>query len=129
MCEPCKRCDSGDFWGGPLFLAGERFFGRFKWFSDSIGLFPGHMLGGIFGIIMIPFFTQNAFAAASGAANLPNGLLFGGGFAALGQLGLDVFAVAVVMSVVFVLSYTTISLIGIATHGITTDYNKEGIIP
>ncbi|MDG7043771.1 MAG: ammonium transporter [Nitrososphaerota archaeon] len=114
--------------GGPLFLAGERFFGRFKWFSDPIGLFPGHMLGGIFGITMIAFFTQNAFAAASGAANLPNGLLFGGGFAALGQLGLEVFGVAVVMSVVFVLSYATISLIGIATHGITTDYKKEGII-
>ncbi|MEM0163958.1 MAG: ammonium transporter, partial [Thermoplasmata archaeon] len=65
--------------GGPLFLAGEKFFSRFKWFTDPVGLFPGHFLGGVFGLTMIAFFTQNAFATASGNSNLPNGLLFGGG--------------------------------------------------
>src|SRR5205814_10086780 len=44
--------------GGPLYLAGERWFGKFKWFTDPVGLFPGHLLGGTFGVLMIPFFTQ-----------------------------------------------------------------------
>ncbi len=111
--------------GGPLFLAAERWFSKFKWFSDPVGLFPGHLVGGIFGVAMIGFFTQNAFAAASGNAKLPNGLLFGGGLAALTQIGLEMFAVVVVMIVVFVLSYASMWLIGLALHGVTTDYTKE----
>jgi hypothetical protein len=41
-------------------------------------------MGEIFGIMMIPFFTENAFAAACcGLPTLPNGLFFGAGFAAI----------------------------------------------
>ncbi|MGO9386767.1 MAG: ammonium transporter [Methanobacterium sp.] len=111
--------------GGPLFVAGEKFFSNQKWFSDPVGLFPGHLLGGIFGVAMIAFFTQKAFAAASGNANLPNGLLFGGGVAAIQQLGLEMLAVIIVAVVVFLISYISLWLIGLAFHGITTDYNNE----
>jgi Amt family ammonium transporter len=113
---------------GPLFLAGEKWMSRYKWFSDPIGLFPGHMLGGLFGLMMIAFFTQNAFAAASGNANLSNGLLFGGGLTALHQLGLEAFAAVVVMTVVFALTYVTLEVIAWVMHGIITDYKKEGVI-
>lgn len=74
---------------------------------------------------MIAFFTQKAFAAASGNANLPNGLLFGGGVAAIQQLGLEMLAVVIVAVVVFIISYISLWLIGLAFHGITTDYNNE----
>jgi ammonium transporter, Amt family len=104
---------------GPLFLAGERWFGRFKWFSDPIGLLPAHLLGGVFGVAMIAFFTQSPFAAASGATALPDGLLFGGGVSALRQLGLELFGVAVVMATVFVLSLVSIWAIAKALRGIT----------
>jgi Amt family ammonium transporter len=114
---------------GPLFLAGEKWLSRYKWFSDPIGLFPGHMLGGLFGLMMIGFFTQSSFAAASGNANLPNGLLFGGGQAALHQIGLEALAVVAVMTAVFALSYAAIEVIAWMMHGITTDYEKEGLIP
>ena len=113
---------------GPLFLAGEKLFSKCKWFSDPIGLFPGHMLGGLFGLMMIGFFTQSAFAAASGNANLPNGLLFGGGLPALHQLGLEAFAVVVVMATVFAMTYAAIEVISWAMHDITTDFKKEGLI-
>jgi Amt family ammonium transporter len=43
------------FLGGPIFLGAERWFSRFKWFSDPVGLFPGHMVGGLFGTVMIAF--------------------------------------------------------------------------
>jgi Amt family ammonium transporter len=109
--------------GGPIYLAGEKFFGNQKWFSDPVGLFPGHLLGGIFGLAMIAFFTQNAFASASGNSNLPNGLLFGGGLSALQQLGLEMLAVIVVSIVVFTISYISLWLIGLAMNGITNDYN------
>ena len=111
------------FLGGPLYIAGEKFFDKQKWFSDPVGLFPGHLLGGIFGLVMVAFFTQNAFAAASGNSNLPNGLLFGGGFAAIQQLGLEILAVIVVGVLVFVISYVTLWLIGLAMDGIITDYD------
>ncbi len=112
--------------GGPLYLAGEKWFGRYKWFSDPVSLFPGHLLGGTFGLAMVAFFTQNTFAAASGNSNLPNGLLFGGGIAAVRQLGLEMFAIVVVLVVVFIISYISIWLIGLVMNGITTDYREEG---
>jgi Amt family ammonium transporter len=114
---------------GPLFLAAESWFSKIKWFSDPIGLFPGHMLGGLFGTMMIPFFTEQAFAAASGFPNLPDGLFFGGGYAAIQQLGIEALGIVVVMATVFVLSFATVWLIGKAFRGITTDYKKEKIIP
>jgi Amt family ammonium transporter len=114
--------------GGPLFLIGERIFTPMKWFSDPVGLFPGHMLGGLFGLIMIAFFTQNSFASDAGSSNLPNGILFGGGSSALQQLGLEVFAIVVVMVTVTVISFITVWLISLAIHGITTDYRKEEMI-
>jgi len=113
------------FISGPLFIAAERWFSRFKWFSDPVGLFPGHMVGGLFGTLMIAFFTRQVFAAASGFQTLPEGLFFGGGYSALHQLGIEAFGIVVVMLTVFVLSYVCLWLLGAALHGVTTDYKKE----
>src|SRR5208282_1751287 len=71
--------------GGAIFIFANKILSKVKRFSDPIGLFPGHMVGGIFGVLMIAFFTQASFAIASGNANLPNGILFGGGMAAVTQ--------------------------------------------
>ncbi len=51
---------------GPLFVTGERVFGRSGWYTDPVGLLPGHLLGGLFGVVMIAFFAQTAFATGSG---------------------------------------------------------------
>lgn len=107
--------------GGPLFLMAERYISKARWFTDPIGLFPGHLIGGIFGILMIAFFTQHSFAAASGSANLPNGILFGGGTAAVSQLGIETLGLVTVLVVVFCLSSITIWLISKALGGITSD--------
>jgi len=114
------------FIGGPLYLAGEKWFTKFKWFSDPVGLFPGHLLGGLFGVLMIPVFAQRVFAIASGnpvaagISPLPDGLLFGGGSAALQQLWVEALGVGVVMATVFVLSYVSIWIISLAMHGVLT---------
>jgi len=109
--------------GGPLFLAGEKWFSGFKWFSDPVGLFPGHLLGGLFGVLMIAFFSQRTFATASGnpvagGTPIPDGLLFGGGSAAIQQLGIEVLGIAAVMATVFVLSYASVRILSAAMHGI-----------
>jgi Amt family ammonium transporter len=110
--------------GGPLFLAGEKWFSRFNWFADPIGLFPGHLLGGLFGVLMIAFFSQRTFAIASGNpvtpgnSPIPDGLLFGGGTAAIQQLAIEAFGIAVVMATVFVLSFVSVRIISGAMHGI-----------
>ncbi len=110
--------------GGPLFLAAEKWFSKFKWFSDPVGLLPGHLIGGTFGVVMIAFFTQRVFAVASGNPTLPDGLLFGGGLAAFQQLGIEVIGLAVVLVIVFLLSHASVWLIGAAMKGITTEYDK-----
>jgi len=114
--------------GGPLFLAGEKWFAKAKWFSDPVGLLPGHLLGGLFGVLMIGFFTQRSFAVASGTPSLPDGLLFGGGYSAVQQLAIEAFGTAIVLITVFVLSLLTVRLISVAVHGITTDYSKEKLV-
>ena len=113
--------------GGPLFVAGEKFFARFHWYADPVGLLPGHLLGGLFGVLMIAFFAQTQFAAGSGFASLPNGLLFGGGSAATGQLGNEVLGIVVVMAVVFCLSWATSWTLATFMGGITADrgYDTE----
>src|SRR6266851_1848119 len=63
---------------GPIFVYAEKFVGRATWISDPVGLFPGHLAGGIFGVLMIAFFAQNQFATGSGFPALPNGVFFGG---------------------------------------------------
>lgn len=105
---------------GPLFLAGEALFGRWKWYTDPITLLPGHLLGGLFGVTMIAFFAQSSFAAGAGALSLPNGLLFGGGWSAFHQLGIEEFGILVVMLAVFLLSFVTCVLLSKAFGGITT---------
>jgi Amt family ammonium transporter len=110
---------------GPIFLFAEKWFSKFKWFSDPVGLFPGHMMGGLFGLSMIAFFTQQPFASAAGSPNLPNGLLFGGGYSALQQLGVELLAVVAVMITIFALSFATVWAISHVLHGTTTDYKKE----
>ena len=121
--------------GGPLYLAGERWFGKFKWFTDPVGLFPGHLLGGTFGVLMIPFFTQKAFVSSLASLtlqngslvppSLPDGLFFGGGISALNQLGIEAYGVVVVLLTVFILSYLTSWVISAAMKGITVGETKN----
>ena len=111
--------------GGPVFLLGERFFARFRWFSDPAGLFPGHLVGGLFGVLMIAFFAQRRFAAGSGFPKLPNGLLFGGGGHALHQLGVELLGIVVVMATVFCLSFVTVALLARVFGGIINQPAEE----
>ena len=110
--------------GGPLFLVGERVMTR-KWYSDPIGLFPTHLLMGLIGFVMIAFVAQTGFSSVSGAANLPNGFIFGGGASALKQLEVQSLAILVVAAFVFSLSYVSLWIIGKFTNGITTGYEKS----
>jgi ammonium transporter, Amt family len=110
---------------GPLFVFGERAFGRLGWYTDPVGLLPGHLVGGLFGVLMIAFFAQTAFATGSGFPALPNGLLFGGGGAAFKQLGIEVLGIIVVMAVTFAISYATARVIEAVAGGIRTDYAVE----
>jgi Amt family ammonium transporter len=112
---------------GPLFVIAEGYFAKFKWFSDPVGLLPGHTVGGLFGIAMIAFFTEHSFAAASGNPTLPNGLLFGGGLAALQQLGIEIFGTIVVMATVFALSFATSWIISVSMKGITNGYKTHAV--
>jgi len=105
--------------GGPIFVWGEKFFAKFKWFSDPAGLLAGHTVGGIFGVLMVAVFAQQAFAAGSGFPNLTNGLLFGGGMAAINQLWVQIVGIVAVMITVFLLSYITCWLIAKWLGGIT----------
>ncbi len=111
--------------GGPLFYVAEILFGRQKWFADPIGLLAGHFTGGIFGILMIGVFAQSAFAAASGTLGLPNGLLFGGGFAALRQLGVEAFGTVVVLAFGFAMSFAAIKAASLAFHGILATREED----
>jgi Amt family ammonium transporter len=111
--------------GGPLFLLAERFFGRFSWFSDPAGLFPGHFVGGIFGVVMIAVFAQRRFAAASGFPKLPNGLLFGGGHHAIHQLGVELLGIVVVLGAVFGLSLVTVAILARVFGGILIHPGEE----
>jgi len=104
---------------GPVFWIGERIFSRFRWYTDPVGLLPGHLMGGLFGVSMIAFFAQTPFAAASGALHLPNGLLFGGGLVALHQLGIEELGIVAVMVTIFLLSFLVACALAGLFHGIT----------
>jgi ammonium transporter, Amt family len=110
--------------GGPLFAYSETFFSKVKWFTDPVGLFPGHLVGGAFGVLMIAFFTQRDFALASGNV-LPNGLLFGGGLAAAKQLGIEALGIAVIFVVVFVLSLVVMMILSGAFRGVLVKATAE----
>jgi Amt family ammonium transporter len=103
---------------GPLFLAAELRISRAKWFADPVGLLPGHLVGGLFGVLMIAFFAQHYYAFQSGATGLPNGLFFGGGMSAVHQLGIEVLGILAVLAAVFVLSFLTIWLISKSMGGV-----------
>jgi Amt family ammonium transporter len=111
---------------GPLFVYAEKFVGRATWMSDPVGLFPGHLIGGIFGVLMIAFFAQNQFATGSGFPALPNGVLFGGGGAAVKQFGIEVLGIVVVVVAVFVFSHLTVRVLAALMRGITNDYPDGG---
>jgi len=113
------------FISGPLYIYLEKLFARAKWFSDPIGLFPAHMMGGIFGMILIAFLSQSVFSEAAGFSNLPDGLLFGGGFEAFQQLGLQLLGIVIVIVSIFLLSFICCWVISKLLNGITTDYAKE----
>jgi Amt family ammonium transporter len=111
--------------GGPLFLIGENLIGRSSWFSDPAGLFPGHLVGGLFGVLMIAFLAQQKFAAGSGFPTLPNGLFFGGGSHAFHQLGVELLGIATVMAIVFALSFMTVAALARAFGGILDEPVEE----
>jgi Amt family ammonium transporter len=111
---------------GPIFCYAERFVGRAKWMSDPVGLFPGHLAGGIFGVLMIAFFAQNQFATGSGFPTLPNGVLFGGGGAAVKQLGIEVMGIVVAVVTVFLLSNLTVRVLAALMKGITNGHLSAG---
>jgi len=113
--------------GSIVFILGEKVFARAKWFTDPVGLFPGHFLGGIFGFVMVAFFSQNAYAAFGGGQALPSGLLYGGGLDALRQLGLQILAIPIVLITVFVLSYFFIYIISKGMHGIINEYTAKDL--
>ena len=115
--------------GGPLFVSAELYFSKIKSISDPIGLLPGHLTGGLFGVVMIAFFTQHSYAVISGNSVLPNGFIFGGGFAALHTLGIEALGIVVVAVTVFTLSYACIFLISKAMHGILEDYGWSNSSP
>jgi Amt family ammonium transporter len=114
---------------GPIFVYAEKLVGRFKWVSDPVGLFPGHLVGGVFGVLMIAFFAQNQFSAGSGFPGLPNGLLFGGGGAAVKQFGIEVLGIVVAIVAVFVLSHVTVRVLALVMKGITTNYGDQEAMP
>jgi ammonium transporter, Amt family len=105
---------------GPLFWFAEVQCSKLKWVSDPVGLLPGHLVGGLFGILMIPFFAQTPFAKGSGYPNLPNGFFFGGGSAAAHQLGVEALGIVAVMAFVFVVSFVVCAVIAQLSGGITT---------
>jgi Amt family ammonium transporter len=113
---------------GPLFVIASRWFDRFKWFSDPVGLLPAHMIGGMFGIVMIAFFTERVFASASGNPTLPDGILFGGGLVAFQQLGIEILGIVTVMATVFALSFVSAMIISKSMNGITNGY-KHPVTP
>jgi len=90
-----------------------------------VGLFPVQLAGGIFGVLMIAFFAQNQFATGSGFPALPNGLFFGGGGAALKQLGIEILGIGVSVVAVFVLSHLTVRVLAALMRGITTSFAAE----
>jgi Amt family ammonium transporter len=90
--------------------------------SDPVGLFPGHLIGGIFGVLMIAVFAQTQFASGSGFPTLPNGVLFGGGGAAVKQMGIEILGIGVAVMAVFVLSHLTVRVLATLMGGITTGY-------
>ena len=109
---------------GPIYFFVSNRLSKPRWFSDPIGLFPGHLVGGIFGITMIGFFTESSFAAASGNPGLPNGLFFGGGLSALRQLGIEELGVISVAAFVFVVSLITMMAISKLMGGILEESEK-----
>jgi len=115
--------------GGPLFLIGENLIGRFNWFSDPAGLFPGHLVGGLFGVVMIAFLAQQPFAAGSGFPTLPNGLFFGGGSHAIHQLGIELLGIGTVTGTVFALSFGTVVLLSRVFGGILDEPIEEQAEP
>lgn len=126
MFGNCCSPDGGPrAWEEARKTAGERFFARFRWFSDPAGLFPGHLVGGLFGVVMIAFFAQRRFAAGSDFPKLPNGLLFGGGGHALHQLGVELLGIVVVMATVFCLSFVTVALLARVFGGIINQPAEE----
>jgi ammonium transporter, Amt family len=103
---------------GPLFYGAGVWFAKRKSIVDPVGLLPGHLTGGLFGVLMIGFFSQSVYTTASGNPTIPNGLVFGGGIAALHQLGVEVFGIVAVFVIVFAISLLTIRLVSVGLHGI-----------
>lgn len=118
------------FISGPLFVFAESILSKPKWFSDPVGVLPVHMVGGLFGILMIGVFSQNIFATASGYPLVPNGLLFGGGLTALHQIGVETIGILAVAAFVFTVSFATSFVLSKSMGGLLrnsdTPLNRSG---
>jgi len=112
----------------PIYYGAEVWVVKRKWFSDPVGLLPGHFAGGVFGVLMIGFFSQNVFATASGNSSVPDGLLFGGGTAALHQLGIEAFGIVVVVAFVFAVSLVTMKIVSLALRGILVSPKISNVV-
>lgn len=111
---------------GPMFIVAEKLLTKPKWYTDPVGVLPVHLVGGLFGVLMIGVFAQNTFASAAGFSSMPSGLLFGGGLSALHQMSVEVFGIIVVSAFVFTISFAASFLISKLLHGIVvdSDYRK-----
>jgi len=112
----------------PIYYGAEVWVVKRKWLSDPVGLLPGHFAGGVFGVLMIGFFSQNVFATASGNSSIPDGLLFGGGTAALHQLGIEAFGIVVVVAFVLAVSFVTMKIVSIALRGILVSPKISNVV-
>jgi ammonium transporter, Amt family len=75
----------------------------------------------------VAFFSQYAYASFGGGSSLPDGLLYGGGTAALRQLGLQLLAIPIVLITVFALSYFFIYIVSKGMHGIINEYTAQDL--
>jgi Amt family ammonium transporter len=114
--------------GGPIFYSAESWFSKRKWFTDPVGLLPGHLVGGVFGVVMIAFFTQKEFAIASGNGTLPDGIFFGGGISAFQQLGIEIAGILIVLLVVFVISFVSMATLSALFKGVLAKPIEEPVL-
>lgn len=123
------------FLGGIAFYLSERWFEKKHYFEDPIGLISGHGVLGFIGIFLIGFVGQASYSRltgfepsnlSTGSYNLPNGLFFNGGIAAIHLIGVEVLGAILVALFAFVTSFITLRIIAYILNGIV---KEESLIP
>lgn len=120
--------------GGGIFYYSESWFARKNFFDDPIGLVSGHGVLGFIGVVLIGLFAQQGFSSLTGfepsylpngTYYLPNGLLFGGGMAAVHLLLIEFIGVILVGIFAFVASFITVRILAYSMHGILREESLE----